>query len=576
MSRPIWEIPGGIQVEPDHKAESTNGPIKTCPIPPTLIIPLQQHIGPAAEPIVNIGERVLTGQKIADHEARTFAPIHASSSGRVIDIGLYPADLPEKHLQTCIVIETDGKDEWIPHQGVVDFRSLSAEELILCIREAGIAGLGGAGFPTAAKLNVRPAREIDTIVVNGMECEPYITCDDLLMRERAAEIIEGAKIVQKILSAKEILIGLEDNKAVAAAALREAAKAYADVVVMVTPTLYPSGAARQTVQILTGRETPADGYTVDVGVFCFNTGTAAAVYQAVVFGKPLISRITTVTGLGVKSPGNFEARIGTPIEFLLAQADVQLTQISRLIMGGPMMGFTLNDISAPVTKISNCIIAGTNVDFPPPPPELACIRCGNCAVVCPVTLLPQQLYFFAKGNDLAKVQQFNLDDCIECGACSYVCPSTIPLVQYFRHAKSAIAEQQLEENKAALARQRFEARQARIAAEEAEKERRKRERAQAQATAEVVPAVTAMAAENIVVSPAKNLAKPNIDPLFALQTALNSANKKLKAAESALAIAVSSGTSNRDEMQQKVDNLRSKADAAKQALDAAKANASGN
>ncbi|HET8707061.1 MAG TPA: electron transport complex subunit RsxC, partial [Pseudomonadales bacterium] len=554
MSHTLWDIPGGIQVEPDHKAESTQTPIRVCPLPSRLIIPLQQHIGPAAEVCVRVGERVLKGQKIADSDARTFAPIHASSSGVIVEIGLYPTDSQEQPIQSCIVIETDGKEEWITHEDVPDYRSLSPHTLISHIRAAGIAGLGGAGFPTASKLASGAQTKIDTIVVNGMECEPYITCDDMLMRERAEEIIEGARIVQYILGAEKILIGIEDNKPFAADSMKRAAEPYTDIKVRVAPTLYPSGAARQTVKILTGRETPADGYTIDVGVFCFNAGTAAAVYRAICHGEPLLSRITTVTGMGVSLPGNFDVRIGTPVDFLLAQAGARFNDITRIIVGGPMMGYTLEDITAPVSKMSNCIIAGTAKDFPPPPPELPCIRCGNCAVVCPVTLLPQQLYFFARGNDFAKAQHYNLSDCIECGACSYVCPSTIPLVQYFRYAKNAIAQKKQEEDQAQRARERFEARLARLNKEEAEKEIRKRERTQPKP----VQAETSGSAQNSGVSSdtVNRPTKPSVDPIFALQTAFNAANKKLKAAEAALATAVSSGASNQEDMQQKVDTLR--------------------
>ena len=566
MSRTIWEMPGGIHVLPDHKAESTQTAIRQCSIPSRLFIPLRQHIGQAAEPIVSIGDHVLKGQKIADSDAPLFAPIHASTSGTVSDIGIYPNGQPSNQNELCIVIESDGLDEWIAHNSISDYLSLDRIDLVNRIREAGIAGLGGAGFPTATKLNATVTTHIDTVVINSMECEPYITCDDMLMRERAEEIIEGAKIIQHILGANEILIGLEDNKPEAADTMRKAAEKYQDIQIMVTPTQYPSGAARQTVHLLTGRETPNDGHTVDVGVFCINTGTAAAIYRAIILGEPLVSRITTVAGLGVNSPGNLEVRIGTPIQYLLKECDANFSSLNRVIVGGPMMGFTLNDISAPCTKITNCVIAGTEKDFPPPPPELPCIRCGNCAVVCPVSLLPQQLYFFAKGNELEKAQQYNLADCIECGACSYVCPSTIPLVQYYRYAKTEIAIAQEEAEKAALARTRFEARQARVAKEEAEKEKRKRDRLNSNADVGV---------EHIKERMVKSITVAEVDPVIALQAAANSAQKKLKSAEAALAKALSLGHTNNEEMQQKVTSLRTKADAAKVALENAKKNAAG-
>lgn len=566
MSRTSWEMSGGIQVLPDHKAESTQTAIRQCSIPARLFIPLQQHSGQAAEPIVRIGDRVLKGQKIADSDAPLFAPIHASTSGTIADIGMYPSGQPSNQNELCIVIEPDGLDEWVARNTISNYLNADRIDLLHRIREAGIVGLGGAGFPTATKLNATETTHIDTVVINSMECEPYITCDDMLMRERAEEIIEGAKVIQYILGANVILIGLEDNKPKAADIMRNTAAKYQDIQIMIAPTHYPSGAARQTVQMLTGRETPNDGHTIDVGVFCINAGTAAAIYRAIIQGEPLISRITTVAGLGVNSPGNLEVRIGTPIQYLLKECEADFSAINRVIIGGSMMGFTLNDISAPCTKITNCVIAGTEKDFPPPPPELPCIRCGNCAVVCPISLLPQQLYFFSKGNEFAKAQQYNLADCIECGACSYVCPSTIPLVQYYRHAKTEIAIAQEEVEKAALARTRFEARQARVAKEEAEKEKRKRDRISSTADVEV---------ENVKEQVIKSVTVAAIDPVIALQSAANSAQKKLKSAEAALAKALSLGHTNNEEMQQKVTSLRAKADAAKLALDNAKKNAAG-
>ncbi len=470
-----WELLGGIH-PPEHKHESTQSPIQQASLPERLIIPMLQHIGEEAKPVVNMGDRVLKGQKIG--EVRTFvsAPIHASTSGTVVDIAFYPVDHPSELNALCVVIAPDGRDEWAAHTGLRDYHLAEPLTLLAMIREAGIAGMGGAGFPTGSKLTLKDT-VVDTIVINAMECEPYITADDMLIRERAAEIIEGANIVKYLLKAQRIIVGIEDNKPQAITAMLNAANNQAHIQVLATPTKYPSGAARQTVYILTGREAPADGRTTDVGVFCLNVGTAAAIYRAIVLGEPSVSRITTVTGLGVKYAANYDVAIGTPTRHLLQLATADFQRINRLIIGGPMMGYTLPDADIPIVKTTNCVIAATAEDFPPPPPEMACIRCGDCAAVCPVLLLPQQLLWFSKSEEFAKAELHHLNDCIECGACAYVCPSNIPLVQYYRFAKGAIAELNAEAEKAERAKERFERRKQRIAQEEADKEARRKAKA---------------------------------------------------------------------------------------------------
>ncbi|PTQ87869.1 electron transport complex subunit RsxC [Agitococcus lubricus] len=474
-----WPLIGGIH-PPEHKQASTQCPIQHIPLPAQLIVPMLQHQGEEAKPIVDIGEHVLKGQKIGETRAFVAAPVHAPTSGIITAIGQYPVDHPSQLHALCVVIEPDGHDEWCTHTGLDDYFSANARTLLALIREAGIAGMGGAGFPTEAKLSIHHA--IDIVVVNGMECEPYISSDDMLMRERAAEIIEGARIIRHILQAKHIIVGIEDNKPEALMAMMTASRVDTCISVLATPTRYPSGAARQTVYLLTGRETPAQGRTTDVGVFCLNVATAVAVYRAVALGEPSISRITTVTGLGVHKPANYEVLFGTPIAHLLAQADYQPARSTRLIIGGPMMGYTLPHPHIPVIKTTNCVIAATAQDFPPTEPEMPCIRCGDCVPVCPVNLLPQQLYWFSKSEQFEQAQQHHLADCIECGACAYVCPSNIPLVQYYRYAKGVIADQQQEALKSERAKLRFERRKQRITQEEAEKEARRKAKAEAAAT----------------------------------------------------------------------------------------------
>ncbi|MBL0231295.1 MAG: electron transport complex subunit RsxC [Moraxellaceae bacterium] len=532
LQKAPYPLIGGVHL-PDHKHESTQKPIQTLSLAPRLIIPLLQHIGEEAKPIVAMGDHVLKGQKIGEVRAFVSTPVHASTSGTIVDIGLYPVDHPSQLHGLCVVIKPDGLDEWAAHTGLDDYLNAPISTLLAIIREAGIAGMGGAGFPTGSKLSLKEHTPVDIVVLNAMECEPYITADDMLMRERANEVIEGAKIVQYMLQAQQIIIGIEDNKAQAINALQQIIKDDSQIIISVTPTRYPSGAARQTVYILTGREVPASGRTTDVGVFCLNVATAAAVYRAVVLGEPLLSRITTVTGLGVAQAANFEVLIGTPIRHLLSQAQAKFEQISRLIIGGPMMGYTLPHADIAVIKTTNCVIAATNKDFAPPPPEMPCIRCGDCAVVCPVVLLPQQLLWFAKSKEFDKAKQHNLDDCIECGACAYVCPSNIPLVQYYRYAKGELATQQQEAEKAEIARVRFESRKERLAQEEADKEAKRQARQIAAAKAKED------AAKQLELAPQQNSVAPAIDSktlMIAAATArsnLKKAQKRLLAAQTA-------------------------------------------
>ncbi|MDO8310789.1 MAG: electron transport complex subunit RsxC, partial [Sideroxyarcus sp.] len=337
---------------------------------------------------------------------------------------------------------------------------------------------GGAGFPTAVKLAPKSTQVIDTLILNGAECEPYITADDMLMQVRAAELVSGTLLLSHILHhPKNLLIGIEDNKPKAIAAVRAAVAGAAvtdpeaaNIQVVVFPTKYPSGGAKQLIQILTGREIPSGHHSADIGVICVNVGTAAAAWRAVRFGEPLVSRITTVVGDALGTQRNVDVLFGTPISYLLAQHGFNANNASRVVMGGPMMGFTLLDLAAPVIKTTNCILAPSKQELPEPMPAQACIRCGMCAEVCPASLLPQQLFWYAQAEDFERLESHNLFDCIECGACSYVCPSTIPLVQYYRAAKGSIRLHDIEKEKSDRSRQRFEFRQQRIAKEEAEKE----------------------------------------------------------------------------------------------------------
>ena len=382
----------------------------------------------------------------------------------------------------CVILRPDNEDAWIEHHGIANYQEAPSDQILDTIRNAGISGLGGAGFPTAVKLAPQKPENIDTLIINGTECEPYITADDMLMRERADQIIAGIEIVFQLLKPKICIFGIEDNKPEAIQAINTAINEadHQDWLKVATfPTKYPSGGEKQLIQILTGQEVPSGGIPADIGIVCQNVGTVYAVYRAVALGEPLISRITTLTGEACGNKGNYETLIGTPVEHLMDVAKVDRKHLSRLIMGGPMMGFTLSNTAVPVVKTTNCLIAGTQKELPTPPPAQACIRCGHCAEACPADLLPQQLYWFSRSKEFDKAKDHNLLDCIECGACSYVCPSHIPLVQYYRFAKGEIRNEEVDAQKSEHAKQRYESRIARFEREKAEKEAKRLARLEA-------------------------------------------------------------------------------------------------
>lgn len=461
-----YKFHGGVH-PPTHKEESTRTPIATAAMPSKLVIPLHQHVGTRAKPCVQVGERVLKGQVIGQPEGRLSSAAHASTSGTVaaIDMQLvaHHSGLPD----LCVTIIPDGKDEWIEHSGA-DYKQLPHGEIRQRLRMAGVVGLGGAVFPSDVKANAHN-HKIKTMVLNGAECEPYITCDDMLMRERAAEVLLGAEILRELLDAEEVLVGIEDNKpeAIAAMELAIIAGHHQRMKVMSVSTVYPSGGAKQLIRLLTGIEVAAGVRSPEMGVQCFNVATAYSAWRAITHGEPLLSRIVTVTG-NVEHAQNFDALLGTPVDELVALA-VSKPDTDKHIMGGPMMGVQLPSGTVGITKATNCIIESSPALFPAPKPALPCIRCTRCAEVCPAELQPQDLYWFSKAKNFDKAEDFHLFDCIECGACAYVCPSNIPLVNYYRFAKSEISEREREAQAAELARERHEYRQFRIEREKQEK-----------------------------------------------------------------------------------------------------------
>ncbi|EPJ3802582.1 electron transport complex subunit RsxC [Morganella morganii] len=465
----VWDFDGGIH-PPEMKLQSSRTPMRVCPVPEELIIPLQQHIGNEGDVLVSPGDHVLKGQPLTRGTGRSL-PVHASSSGTVTAVEPCVTAHPSGLTAPCIRIRTDGLDTPYPAEKTTDFTSLSKTELTDRIHQAGIAGLGGAGFPTASKLK-GGGDLIRTLIINAAECEPYITADDRLMQEHAGEILTGIRILMHLLEPEQVLIGIEDNKPEAIAALRDVTAGEKQIFVRVIPTKYPSGGAKQLTKILTGREVPSGGRSSDIGVLMQNVGTVVAIKRAITDGEPLIQRVVTVTGEAVESPGNFWTRLGTPVRFLLQQAGFRPQHEQMVVMGGPLMGFTLPDLDVPVVKICNCILAPTTNEMEPAAPEEACIRCSHCADACPAGLLPQQLYWFSKGNEHEKAEQHHLFDCIECGACAWVCPSNIPLVQYYRQEKAQVIEIREEAQRAADAKIRFEAKQARMAREKEAREAR--------------------------------------------------------------------------------------------------------
>ncbi|QXO41142.1 electron transport complex subunit RsxC [Morganella morganii] len=465
----VWDFDGGIH-PPEMKLQSSRTPMRVCQVPVELIIPLQQHIGNEGDVLVSPGDHVLKGQPLTRGTGRSL-PVHASSSGTVTAVEPCVTAHPSGLTAPCVRIRTDGLDTPYPAEKTTDFTSLTKTELTDRIHQAGIAGLGGAGFPTANKLK-GGGDLIRTLIINAAECEPYITADDRLMQEHAGEILTGIRILMHLLEPEQVLIGIEDNKPEAIAALRDVTDGEKQIFVRVIPTKYPSGGAKQLTKILTGREVPSGGRSSDIGVLMQNVGTVVAIKRAITDGEPLIQRVVTVTGEAVESPGNFWTRLGTPIRFLLQQAGFHPQHEQMVVMGGPLMGFTLPDLDVPVVKITNCILAPTTNEMEPAAPEEACIRCSHCVDACPAGLLPQQLYWFSKGNEHEKAEQHHLFDCIECGACAWVCPSNIPLVQYYRQEKAQIIEIREEAQRAADAKIRFEAKQARMAREKEARENR--------------------------------------------------------------------------------------------------------
>ncbi|SKA50330.1 electron transport complex subunit RsxC [Enterovibrio nigricans] len=467
----VWEFHGGVH-PPENKHQSNQQAIRPAAIPNEIVLPLKQHIGTTGQLLVAVGDKVLKGQPLTKSDVLQACPVHAPTSGEVIAIEARTIAHPSGLSDNCIVIQPDFEERWATKTPSTDFRRQTPEDLIDHIRMMGIAGMGGAGFPAARKLQTAHNRT-EILILNGAECEPYITADDRLMQEHAQEIVQGVEILQHIVNPKLTVLALEDNKPEAIDALKTATIGKDNIIVQVVPTKYPSGGEKQLIKLITGKEVPTKAIPAAIGIMVQNVGTAFAIKRAVIDGEPLIERVVTLAGTTLKEQSNRWALLGTPVSFLLDKHGYQPdNKLERVIIGGPMMGFTVPHTQIPVTKITNCILVPSKREIAPSQGEIACIRCSSCADACPASLLPQQLQWYAKDQNYDKCEEYNLLDCIECGACAYVCPSEIPLVQYYRQAKAEIRTRDAEHQAAERARERFEAKKARMERDKLEREAR--------------------------------------------------------------------------------------------------------
>lgn len=421
---------------PEKKELTKDAPIESPTEPEKVIIPLSQHTGAPCKPVVSVGDVVKKGQLIGAPEGFVSAAVHSSVSGKVLSIET--VQLPTGRYSQAIVIENDGQNEWTSLKDDPDYISLSPDEMKEKIKNAGIVGLGGAAFPTHVKLSPPKEKPIDLVILNGAECEPYLTADYRLMIERPEEIVAGLRILMKILGVKRGIIGIEENKPEAIQKMSETVKGLDGVEVITLKVKYPQGAEKMLIKATTGREVPPRGLPMDVGVVVQNIGTAFAIYEAVRFGKPLIERVVTVTGEGIKRPKNLIAKIGTPVSHLVEYCGGFSNGVSKIIAGGPMMGSALPDLNCPVTKGTSGILALRDSEVVHADNFKPCIRCGRCVDACPMGLIPSMLSILGEKGFYEEMKEYNLFDCFECGTCAFLCPSKRPIVHFVRLGKSLV------------------------------------------------------------------------------------------------------------------------------------------
>jgi len=436
-------FPGGIHpVEgPNGKSLNSLNPVQTLDPPPRVIIPLQQHIGAPAKAIVSAGEHVKMGQKIGEATGVVSAPVHASVSGTVFAV--QDAMLANGQMVSSVIIDNDYQEEWVELTPCDHPETISPEEFRNIIREAGIVGLGGATFPTAVKFNPKQGVKIEKLIINGAECEPYLTADHRLMLEKAADIIDGIRLTMLAMDIDQALIGIEDNKTDAIDIMKATAENADGIDVVGLPTRYPQGGEKQLVYALTKRQVPNGGLPLDVGVVVCNVGTMYSIDRAIRQGMPLIERIVSVGGL-VSNPGNFLVRIGTPIDHLIDACGKLQNHVRQFIYGGPMMGLAIARFDIPVTKGCSGLVALGNEAMEPK--ESPCIRCGACREVCPMKLFPSRIDAFTRHDRLDEAEANGVMNCIECGCCSFICPAKRSLTQSMRTAKNAIQRKRRRES----------------------------------------------------------------------------------------------------------------------------------
>jgi electron transport complex protein RnfC len=480
---------GGLHLR-HHKQISCTRAVERPPLPGELILPLRQHLGDPARPRVSVGDHVLKGEPLGEIECAGGVNVHAPTSGVVVAIEPRPMSHPSGRSGLCVVLQPDGEDRWCERTPLPGWANMEPHDLVSAICAAGVVGLGGAVFPTHRKASLGRRRGTATLILNGAECEPYISCDEMLMREHPERVVAGARILQHVTGAEQVVIAIEDQMGAVFEALAAAISAAGapGIDLVKVPAIYPEGGERQLIQVLTGHEVPSGGLPADLGLLVQNVGTAAAVADAILEGRPLLERYVTVTGNGVADPRNLLALIGTPVAHLVQQCGGYRGDAARLVVGGPMMGFTLRSDHEPVVKASNCLLILSADDLRTSQPEMPCIRCGECARVCPAGLLPQLLQWQVRTGQWDEAVAYHLRDCIECGCCDYVCPSHIPLAAWFRHGKGELKVQARERATADHARRRHEAREERLERQKREKRERmaakkKALRARAAATA---------------------------------------------------------------------------------------------
>ncbi|MBF0183243.1 MAG: electron transport complex subunit RsxC [Magnetococcales bacterium] len=535
---------GGVHPH-GNKGMASHKAIEPLPMPQRLYVPLHQHAGQPCDPCVTVGQKVLKGEEIGRSDAWVSTPIHAPTSGTVVGIEEYPAGHPSGLTMLTVVIDPDGEDRWSDSiAGIAD--PMNAEPAVIQerIRWAGIVGLGGAVYPSFIKMTPPKGKKVETLLINGAECEPYLTSDERVMVERAKETIAGIEIMMHTLPTSKCVIGIEDNKPEAIKAMTEAARSYNGIRVQPMPAMYPQGARQQLVEAITGKQVPSGARLVDIGLLVHNVTTAYSIYEAVVHGKPLITRVVTVSGRGIAKPANLETLLGTPIRNLIDHCGGMKPGVRKVILGGPMMGLAVDNLDVPVVKGIAGVLALLQNEIVDKP-EQPCIRCGRCVQACPMSLVPSEMAWRAKVNQLDVMPELHLNDCIECGSCGFVCPSNIPLVQYFRYAKLAIQADRRAQKKLDMDKARTKAKAARVEQEKLEKERQKeamkaamaaRKKAAAEAApAEAAPAAPAAPATETVAAAVATDAAPVAEGAAALSDAESKAARAARAAQAARA-----------------------------------------